>query len=234
MTKSISLIASLLLCVSASLASAADADTLVVTVVNVQADNPNAYVDLVSKNPQVFSSLGAQAGGTCMTLSGHRYPGQAFAWSIFENASAAFKGAQQFATRPRSEELNALSRVISTEFYAILKPFTLPSGFERRYQIVVNDVAGYIAAATALEKVMQENGHKVEVGIFAPLGNGHQKANMLDVRIFAVTPEVAGMMVNDFLQQAPWAMEPYANMLATVESLELDTFESCAQHYTAD
>jgi hypothetical protein len=57
---------------------------------------------------------------------------------------------------------------------------------------------------------------------------------MLDVRIFAVTPEVAGMMVNDFLQQAPWAMEPYAKMLATIESLELDTFESCAQHYTAD
>ena len=56
MNKSISLIASLLLCVSVSLASAADADTPVVSVVNVQADNPNAYVDLVSKNPQVFSS----------------------------------------------------------------------------------------------------------------------------------------------------------------------------------
>jgi len=40
--------------------------------------------------------------------------------------------------------------------------------------------------------------------------------------------------VNDFLQQAPWAMEPYANMLATIDSLELDTFEACAQHYAAD
>ena len=232
MVKRISYLAVVLLGLAASF-TAAD-DTPVVTVVNVQADNPNAYVDVVSKNPSVFSTLGAQAGGTCVTLSGHRYPGQAFAWSIFENASAAFKGAQMFSERPRSGELNDISSVVSTEFYAILKPFTLPSGFERRYQIVVNDVAGYIAAATALEKVMQENGHKVEVGIFQPMGNGLQKANMLDVRIFAVTPEVAGMMVNDFLQQAPWAMEPYGKMLSTIDSLELDTFESCVQHYAAE
>jgi hypothetical protein len=124
--------------------------------------------------------------------------------------------------------------VVSAEFYAVLKPFTLPSGFERRYQIVVNDASAYIAAATNLEKAMQENGHKVEVGIFQPMGNGRQKANLLDVRIFAVEPEVAGMMVNDFLQRKAWALEPYGKMLATIESLELDTFEDCVQVYTAN
>jgi hypothetical protein len=85
-----------------------------------------------------------------------------------------------------------------------------------------------------LEQAMQANGHKVEVGIFQPLGNGHQKANVLDVRIFAVEPEVAGMMVNDFLQRKAWALEPYGEMLATIESLELDTFEDCKQVYSAN
>jgi hypothetical protein len=56
----------------------------------------------------------------------------------------------------------------------------------------------------------------------------------LDVRIFAVEPEVAGMMVNDFLQRKAWALEPYGEMLATIESLELDTFEDCKQVYSAN
>lgn len=211
----------------------AETTTPVVTLVNVQATDTSAYTNYLAENPGIFKALGAQAGGTCVTVSGHRYPGQAFAWSIYPDAAAAFKSAQMYSRMPRNADLDAISSVVSAEFFAILKPFSLPSGFERRYQIVVNDPAAYIAAATKLEKTMQANGHKVEVGIFQPMGNGHQKANLLDVRIFAVEPEVAGMMVNDFLQRKSWALEPYAEMLATVESLELDTFEDCKQLYTA-
>lgn len=215
--------------------SVADEDsTPVVSVVNVQTTDPAAYTAYLEDNPSIFAALGAESGGVCTTISGHRYPGQAFAFSFYNDAASAFKAARTFAKSPRSPELGAISSVVSAEFYAVIKPFTLPSGFERRYQIVVNDAAAYIAAATKLEKAMQDNGHKVEVGIFQPLGNGHQKANLLDVRIFAVEPEVAGMMVNDFLQRKAWALEPYGEMLATVESLELDTFEDCVQVYSAN
>jgi hypothetical protein len=40
--------------------------------------------------------------------------------------------------------------------------------------------------------------------------------------------------VNDFLQRKAWALEPYGEMLATIESLELDTFEDCKQVYSAN
>ena len=215
------------------LSFAEDATTPVVSVVNIQTSNPMAYTAYLQVNPQIFETLGAQSGGTCMTLSGHRYPGQAFAYSFYGDAASAFKSARMYARAPRSAELEAISTVVSTEFYAVLKPFSLPSGFERRYQLVVNDAAGYIAAATQLEKAMQDNGHNVEIGIFQPMGNGRQKANLLDVRIFAVEPEVAGLMVNDFLQQKSWAAEPYGKLLTTIESLELDTFEDCVQVYPA-
>ena len=208
--------------------------TPVVSVVNVKASDPAAYRAYLMENPGIFEALGAESGGTCTTVSGHRYPGQAFAFSFYNDAGSAFKAATKFANMPRSADLEAISSVVSAEFYAVIKPFTLSPGFERRYQIVVNDAAAYVAAATKLEKAMQDNGHSVEVGIFQPLGNGHQKANLLDVRIFAVEPEVAGMMVNDFLQRKPWALAPYAEMLATVESLELDTFEDCRQVYPAN
>ena len=211
-----------------------NAMTPVVSVVNVKTSNPAAYRQYLKDNPGIFEALGAESGGTCTTVSGHRYPGQAFAFSFYNDASSAFKAATKFSQTPRNAELEAISSVVSAEFYAVLKPFTLPSGFERRYQIVVNDASAYIAAATKLEKAVQDNGHKVEVGIFQPMGNGHQKANLLDVRIFAVEPEVAGMMVNDFLQRKAWALEPYGEMLATIESLELDTFEDCVQVYTAN
>ncbi|MBT5207792.1 MAG: hypothetical protein HOJ30_02920 [Halieaceae bacterium] len=215
-------------------ASADEVTTPVVSVVNVQTSDPGAYRAYLIENPEIFEALGAESGGTCTTVSGHRYPGQAFAFSFYNDAGSAFKAATRFANMPRSAELDAISSVVSAEFYAVIKPFTLPPGFERRYQIVVNDAAAYVAAATKLEQAMQANGHKVEVGIFQPLGNGHQKANVLDVRIFAVEPEVAGMMVNDFLQRKAWALEPYGEMLATIESLELDTFEDCKQVYSAN
>ena len=215
-------------------ASADEVTTPVVSVVNVQTSDPGAYRAYLIENPEIFESLGAESGGTCTTVSGHRYPGQAFAFSFYNDAGSAFKAATRFANMPRSAELDAISSVVSAEFYAVIKPFTLPQGFERRYQIVVNDAAAYVAAATKLEQAMQANGHKVEIGIFQPLGNGHQKANVLDVRIFAVEPEVAGMMVNDFLQRKAWALEPYGEMLATIESLELDTFEDCKQVYSAN
>ncbi len=218
----------------ASWSFADDATTPVVSVVNVKTTNPAAYRAYLMENPDIFEALGAESGGTCTTVSGHRYPGQAFAFSFYNDASSAFKAATKFANMPRSSDLEAISSVVSAEFYAVIKPFTLSPGFERRYQIVVNDAAAYVAAATKLEKAMQDNGHKVEVGIFQPLGNGHQKANLLDVRIFAVEPEVAGMMVNDFLQRKAWALAPYGEMLATVESLELDTFEDCRQVYSAN
>ena len=182
-----------------------NAMTPVVSVVNVKTSNPAAYRAYLKDNPGIFEALGAESGGTCTTVSGHRYPGQAFAFSFYNDASSAFKAATKFSQTPRNAELEAISSVVSAEFYAVLKPFTLPSGFERRYQIVVNDASAYIAAATNLEKAMQENGHKV-----------------------------AGMMVNDFLQRKAWALEPYGKMLATIESLELDTFEDCVQVYTAN
>lgn len=208
--------------------------TPVVSVINVQTADPGRYTDYLRENSQIFEALGADSGGTCTTLSGHRYPGQAFAFSIYKDAASAFKSAQTYARTPRSPELDAISTLVSAEFYAIIKPFTLPSGFERRFQVVVKDSAAYVAAATKLEKAMQDNGHRVEIGIFQPMGNGQQKANLLDVRIFAVEPEVAGMLVNDFLQGEAWAIKPYGELLATIESLELDTFESCVQVYSAD
>ena len=133
-------------------ASADEITTPVVSVVNVQTSDPGAYRAYLIENPEIFEALGAESGGTCTTVSGHRYPGQAFAFSFYNDAGSAFKAATRFANMPRSAELDAISSVVSAEFYAVIKPFTLPPGFERRYQIVVNDAAAYVAAATRVDK----------------------------------------------------------------------------------
>ena len=51
----------------------------VVNVINMKTDDPAGYTDYLAKNRQIFESFGAVTGGTCVTLTGHRYPNQAFA-----------------------------------------------------------------------------------------------------------------------------------------------------------
>ena len=75
--------------------------------------------------------------------------------------------------------MEKLRSVVSAEMYAVLKPFTLPSGFERRFQLEVNDVPKYIEAA--IEQGWQANGYNVEIGVFLPAGKGETSANLLDV-----------------------------------------------------
>ena len=208
-------------------------DVPVVSVINVKTTNPQGYTQYLADHPQIMSSLGAQAGGTCLTVSGHRYPNQAFAWTIFPNAAAAFKAARMYSQAPANPELDALRENVSSEFYAILKPFTKPSGWERRFQMVINDVPGFVKAATALEKSMQDAGHPVEIGIFMPMGAGKTKAGLIDIRIFAVEPEIGGALAQHVLsgqhdRAAMGAMQSF------IESVELDTFEDCKQVFTAE
>lgn len=219
---------------SALFASAAlSQDVPVVSVINVKTTNPQGYTQYLADHPQIMSSLGAQAGGTCLTVSGHRYPNQAFAWAIFPNAATAFKAARIYSQAPANPELDALRENVSSEFYAILKPFTKPSGWERRFQMVVNDVPGFVKAATALEKSMQDAGHPVEIGIFMPMGAGKAKAGLIDIRIFAVEPEIGGALAQHVLSgQHDRAV--MGAMQAFIESVELDTFEDCKQVFTAE
>ena len=219
---------------SALFASAAlSQDVPVVSVINVKTTNPQGYTQYLADHPQIMSSLGAQAGGTCLTVSGHRYPNQAFAWAIFPNAATAFKAARIYSQAPANPELDALRENVSTEFYAILKPFTKPSGWERRFQMVVSDVPGFVKAATALEKSMQDAGHPVEIGIFMPMGAGKAKAGLIDIRIFAVEPEIGGALAQHVLSgQHDRAV--MGAMQAFIESVELDTFEDCKQVFTAE
>ena len=130
--------------------------------------------------------------------------------------------------------MESMRSVVSAEMYAVLKPFTLPSGFERRFQLVVNDVPKYIEAATELEKGWQANGHNVEIGVFMPLGNGETSANLLDVRVFGVTAEAAGKLSLELMGQPSWNQAAEAKLASTVESVELDTFEMCKQVYPAN
>ena len=83
-------------------------DVQVVSVINVKTTNPQGYTQYLADHPQIMSSLGAQAGGTCLTVSGHRYPNQAFAWTIFPNAATAFKAARMYSQAPANPELDAL------------------------------------------------------------------------------------------------------------------------------
>lgn len=216
-------------CASAAMSQ----DVPVISVINVKTTDPKGYTQYLADNPQIMSSLGAQAGGTCLTVSGHRYPDQAFAWTIFPNAATAFKAARMYSLAPSNPELDALRQNVSSEFYAILKPFTKSSGWERRFQMVINDVPGFIKAATALEKSMQDAGHPVEIGIFMPMGAGKTKAGLIDIRIFAVEPEIGGALAQHVLsgQHDRAAM---ANMQSFIESVELDTFEDCKQVFSAE
>ena len=80
---------------------------------------------------------------------------------------------------------------------------------------------------------MQDAGHPVEIGIFMPMGAGKTKAGLIDIRIFAVEPEIGCALAQHVLsgQHDRAAM---ASMQSFIESVELDTFEDCKQVFSAE
>ena len=199
----------------------------------VQAQDAEAYIEMLKKNPAPFKTIGSSVAGACVTKTGHDYPGQMFVYNGFESMEEAMAAADKYDAMKATSELMAVREVKYNVMFKPLKQFTLEPGFERLWRLTISseNLQAYVNKIAELETALRAAGHKVNVGVFQPIGGGVHE----DIHLRVVSPSSAesGRILDDAYAGAAW-MSIWAEALALVDEELSDNFEQCELLYTAE
>ena len=198
----------------------------------VQAQDPDAYVEALKKNPAPFEAIGSSIAGACITKTGHDYPGQMFIYNAFDSVAQAMAATDKYDPMKASPELTAIREVKYNVMFKPLKQFTLEPGSERLWRLSISNqnLQPFVNKIAELETTLQTTGHKVNLGVFQPIGGGVHEA----IHLRAVSPSygASGKILDDAYDGAEW-VSIWAEALALVDEVLSDNFEQCEIIYTA-
>jgi hypothetical protein len=96
------------------------------------AKNVDKYIASVSANLALFKAIGAEAAGSCETVSGHNYAGQLMLWKAFPSVTAALMGADKYNPTKAPMSMTRQRDFKYGTTWAPLKPFPrMDPGYER-------------------------------------------------------------------------------------------------------
>ena len=199
----------------------------------VQAQDPDAYVGGLKKNPAPFQAIGSSIAGACNTKTGHDYPGQMFIFNAFDSVEQAMAAIDNYDAMKATPELMAIREVQYNVLFKPLKQFTLEPGSERLWRLNISsqNVQSFVNKIAELETALRTAGHKVNLGVFQPIGGGVHET----IHLRAVSPSygASGKILDDAYAGAAW-MSTWQEALALVDEVVSDNFEQCEIIYTAE
>ena len=198
----------------------------------VQARDADAYVEILKTNPAPFEAIGSSVAGACVTKTGHDYPGQMFIWNAFDSVEQAMAATDKYDPMKATPELTAIREVKYNVMFKPLKQFTLEPGSERLWRLNISgeNLQPFVNKIAELETALRTAGHKVNLGVFQPIGGGVHEA----IHLRAVSPSygASGKILDDAYAGAEW-MSIWAEAVALVDEVLSDNFEQCKIIYTA-
>ena len=199
----------------------------------VQAQDPDAYVAGLKKKPAPFQAIGSSIAGACITKTGHDYPGQMFIFNAFDSVEQAMAAIDNYDAMKATPELMAIREVQYNVLFKPLKQFTLEPGSERLWRLNISsqNVQSFVNKIAELETALRTAGHKVNLGVFQPIGGGVHET----IHLRAVSPSygASGKILDDAYAGAAW-MSTWQEALALVDEVVSDNFEQCEIIYTAE
>ena len=199
----------------------------------VQAQDPDAYVAGLKKKPAPFQAIGSSIAGACITKTGHDYPGQMFIYNAFDSVEQAMAAIDNYDAMKATPELMAIREVQYNVLFKPLKQFTLEPGSERLWRLNISsqNVQSFVNKIAELETALRTAGHKVNLGVFQPIGGGVHET----IHLRAVSPSygASGKILDDAYAGAAW-MSTWQEALALVDEVVSDNFEQCEIIYTAE
>ena len=87
--------------------------------VMVQAQDADAYVETLKKNPAPFEAIGSSAASACLTKTGNNYPGQMFIYNAFASVEQAMAATNKYDPTKATPDLTAIREV---KYRVIFKP----------------------------------------------------------------------------------------------------------------
>ena len=212
-------------------AAPAPGDGAFVTLM-VQAEDPDAYIEVMKQNTAPFEALGSSVAGACVTKTGADYPGQMFVWNAFDSVEQAMAATDSYDPMNAPAELAAMRVVKYNAVFKPLKPFKLTPASERlwRLNIAPQHLMLFVSKMTELETALREAGHDMNVGVFQPLGGGAHET--IHLRAVSPTYSESGKVIDEAFSGAAW-MSIWAEAMALVDEVVTDNFEHCQIIYTA-
>jgi hypothetical protein len=199
----------------------------------VQAQDPDAYIAMLKKNPAPFKTIGSSVAGACVTKTGQDYPGQMFIFNGFDSFEDAMAAGDKYDAMKATPELMAIREVKYSVMFKPLKQYTLDPGFERLWRVKISNenLQPYVNKIAELEAALRAAGHKINVGVFQPIGGGVHEA--IHLRAASPSSAASGRILDEAFASAPW-MSIWAEATALVEEVLSDNYEQCEIIYTAE
>ena len=199
----------------------------------VQAKDPDAYIAALKTNTAPFKAIGSSLAGACVTRTGHDYPGQMFIYNAFDSVEQAMAATDKYDPMKATPELKAIREVKYNVMFKPLKKFTLEPGSERLWRLNISNqnLQSFIGTIVKLESALRAAGHKVNLGIFQPIGGGVHET----IHLRAVSPSYgeSGKILDDAYRGADW-VSLWSEAIALVDEVLSDNIEQCEIIYTAE
>ena len=199
----------------------------------VQAKDSDAYITMLKNNPAPFKAIGSSVAGACVTKTGQDYPGQMFIFNGFNSLEDALAATNKYDALKATPKLTAIREVKYHVMFKPLNEYNLNPGFERllRLKISNENIQAYVNKIVELEAALRAAGHKVNLGVFQPIGGGVHEAYHL--RASSPSAADAGRILDEAYANAPW-MSLWEEAAALVDEVVSDNFEQCEIIYTAE
>tara|TARA_B110000114_G_scaffold178531_1_gene211680 strand:+ start:561 stop:1034 length:474 start_codon:yes stop_codon:yes gene_type:complete len=156
-----------------------------------------------------------------------------FIYNGFDSIEQAMAATSKYDAMKATPELMAIREVKYNVMFKPLKQFTLEPGSERlwRLNILSQNLQSFVNKIAELETALRTAGHKVNLGVFQPIGGGVHET----IHLRAVSPSygASGRILDDAYAGAAW-MGTWQEALALVDEVVSDNFEQCEIIYTAE
>ena len=198
----------------------------------VKAKDPDSYIEMLKTNPAPFEAIGSARAGACVTKTGADYPGQMFIWNAFDSMEQAMAATDKYDPMKATPELTAIREVQYNVMFKPLKGFDLEPASERLWRLNISpeNLEPFVSKMAELETALRDAGHKVNVGVFQPIGGGVHET--IHLRAVSPTYGESGRILDDAFSGAGW-MSLWSEGLALVDEMVSDNFEQCQIIYTA-
>ena len=154
-----------------------------------------------------------------------------FIYNAFTSLEKAMALIENYDPTSANFDLAQLRTIKYSTAFKSLKDFEARDGYHRLWRIKLNNWQSFTDMMTKLQKELEEDGHNMMIGVFAPMGGGFAETGMFHLRTITSTASETGKIIDEYFRGASWA-KTWDDAQQYVDEEVEETFEYCETIYT--
>ena len=201
------------------------------SLLNVEARDVDKYVEVLKNNTQIFEALGSVQAGVCITRNGSEYDGQMFVYNAYNNLEEALGASELYDPYKASLEIERLRKIKYSATFKPLVDFVPRDGFHQLFRLKLNSPYAFAEKMKEMQKAINEGGHNIMIGVFAPIASGPEESEMYHLRMITDSGANTGKILDEYFDNAAWSAI-WADAQQYVDERVNETIEACETIYT--